>query len=80
MARISSTQQGGQTLVRVRGRLTASDMGRLERACSPALVSAAARLSIDLRAVTGTDATAIALLERLASRGAVLTMSSQSRN
>jgi hypothetical protein len=58
----------------ITGRLTAADMGRLEHACAPALVSDRLCLEIDLRGVTHTDATALALLQRMVARGAVLTM------
>jgi hypothetical protein len=61
------------TVVVVTGRLAAADMGRLEQACAPALVSETLNLRIDLRAVTYTDGTALAVLQRLAARGAVLT-------
>jgi hypothetical protein len=73
MARIRTTQSSDCTVVIVTGRLTASDMGRLEHACSPALVTSALRLEIDLRRVTYTDRTAAAVLQRMTERGAVLT-------
>jgi hypothetical protein len=47
-------------------------MGRLEHACSDALLSHPPRLSIDVRRVTHTDRTAVAILQRLAHRGAVI--------
>jgi hypothetical protein len=59
--------------VAISGRLTADDMGRLEHACSPALVTAALQLEIDLRSVTFTDRTATAVLQRMEARGAILT-------
>lgn len=63
----------GGTLVTVTGRFTATDMGRLEHACSSALTTPALHLEIDLRGVTHTDATAAALLQRMKKRGAVVT-------
>jgi anti-anti-sigma regulatory factor len=63
----------GCTRVTVTGRLTATDMRRLEHACSPALTAPALLLEIDLRGVTHTDATAAAVLQRMTKRGAVVT-------
>jgi ABC-type transporter Mla MlaB component len=74
MARIRMLSNTAPPLVVVTGRLTAADMGRLEQACSPALVSDPLWLEIDLRGVTHTDSTALAVLQRLVARGAVLTM------
>jgi hypothetical protein len=45
-------------------------MRRLERACAPALVSQPPNLEIDLHAVTYVDATAQAIVGRIAERGA----------
>ena len=73
MARIRTMLKGENTVVVVTGRLTASDMGRLEHSCSPALTSPALRLEIDMRGVTYVDGTATAVLQRLAARGAVVT-------
>jgi anti-anti-sigma regulatory factor len=73
MARIRIVQRAAGLLVVLRGRLTAADMGRLEQACAPALVSDPLQLEIDLRHVTHTDSTAAAVLERMVARGAVLT-------
>lgn len=73
MARIRSTQSGDCRVVTVAGRLTAYDMGRLEHACSPALITAAPQLEIDLRRVTFTDPTAAAVLQKMRARGAILT-------
>jgi anti-anti-sigma regulatory factor len=76
MARIRAVQNGNCRVVTVTGQLTANDMGRFEHACSPALLTSVLPLRIDLRAVTRTDATADAVLQRMAARGAVLTTSS----
>jgi anti-anti-sigma regulatory factor len=72
MARIRMVSQTTATRVSIAGRLTASDMGRLERACAGALTSHPLRLHIDLRGVTAMDRTAAAVLARLIDRGAVI--------
>ena len=59
-------------LVIVAGRLGARDMRRFEHACSPALSSPRAELVVDLRRVTDMDGVAVALLERIANRGATI--------
>jgi hypothetical protein len=70
MARIRSLRRGGSICVTATGTLAASDMGRLEHACAPALTDAVADLDIDLSGVTDLDATARAVLGRMATRGA----------
>jgi anti-anti-sigma regulatory factor len=70
MARIRSALHGEVLRVKVSGRLRITDMGRLEHACAPALISHAANLELDLRRVTYIDATATAVLERISQRGA----------
>jgi anti-anti-sigma regulatory factor len=72
VARIRTAHNEQRTVVIVSGRLTATDMGRLEHACSPALVNLRPRLEIDMRNVTYTDETAAAVLRRMVQRGAVL--------
>ena len=72
MARIRSVGGFHATRVSIAGRLTASDMGRLEHACSRALVSNPMRLDIDLSRVTFVDATARAVLAQMTRRGAVV--------
>jgi hypothetical protein len=72
MARIRSVRLGAHTSLRFTGRLTASDMGRLEHACGDALTRTPLSLQLDLRAVTGIDQTALALLQRLEQRGATM--------
>jgi hypothetical protein len=56
--------------VSVSGKVSAADMGRLEHACSPALISDALVLEIDLRCATSIDRSAAAVLDRMARRGA----------
>jgi hypothetical protein len=70
MARIRRRLRHDGIRITISGRLAASDMGRLEHACAPALLERAAALDIDLRAVTDLDASARAVLARLALRGA----------
>ena len=72
VARIRTSGTPDALRVSVTGRLTMNDMGRLEHACSPALVSHPLKLRLDLRTVTGLDATARALVDRFAARGAVV--------
>lgn len=69
MARLRAARRKGVLRVTVTGRLTRADMRRLERACGPALVSEPPNLELDLQAVTYVDATAHAIVSRLASRG-----------
>src|SRR5688572_27693747 len=73
MARIRSTRKPQVLRVTVTGRLTRADMGRLERACSPALVSNPPNLELDLGCVTFVDATARAVIDRIERRGALVT-------
>lgn len=70
MARLRAAQRKGVLRVTVSGRLTGADMRRLERACGPALISEPPNLELDLQAVTYVDATAHAIISRIASRGA----------
>jgi hypothetical protein len=70
VARISKRRTAAGARVFVTGHLTASDMGRLERACAEELLSRPPRLEIDLRGVTHTDRTAVAILQQLAHLGA----------
>jgi hypothetical protein len=73
------TRSGANTRIRIAGRLTAADMGRLERACAAALIVQPLRLDIDLGRVTEMDATASAVLARLNARGAVIRPTVSSR-
>jgi hypothetical protein len=70
MARIRTYHAARGTRIKVRGQLTAADMGRFERACGAALTTAAPALEIDLTEVTGSDRIADAVMRRLAERGA----------
>ena len=72
MARIQSRFDRNGLRVLIKGRLTATDMGRLERACAAALTRHPLQLALDLRRVTAIDATAAAVLRRLCDRGAVV--------
>lgn len=56
--------------VTIVGRLQSRDVGRLEHACAPALLSHRAPLELDLRRLTSADETAVAMLTRLVRRGA----------
>lgn len=69
MARLRAAQRKGVLRVTISGRLTRADMRRLETACGPALVSEPPNLELDLHAVTYVDATAHAIVSRLAARG-----------
>jgi len=71
MARIRTIHDGG-TCLRITGKLTAGDMGRLERACAKALMCKRLRLELDLRQVTWMDLTARAVIELLERRGATV--------
>jgi hypothetical protein len=70
VARIQRTRHGETTRVKVSGKLSAADMGRLEHACAPALVCHSLALEIDLRRATSVDRSATAVLGRMAHRGA----------
>jgi hypothetical protein len=70
MARIRTSRRGGATCVTVTGKLTATDLGRFEHACAPALTAPAAALHIDLRGVTDLDRIADVFLRHMLNRGA----------
>lgn len=70
MARIRGVRDVSCFRVCVTGRLTATDMGRFERACAPALTTPVPALEIDLRRITDADGIAKAVLKRMADRGA----------
>ena len=72
MARIRATHRAERSVVIVTGRLTGSDTGRLEHACSPALTVPSVSLEIDVRGVTHTDESAAAWLQRMIRRGAIV--------
>ena len=69
MARIHIHRRRELLRVRVKGRLTRQDMGRLEHACAPALIDHTPALEVDLADVTGLDETAFALVQRMEQRG-----------
>ena len=72
MARITSKRLRDGYRVRIAGRLCATDLRRLERACGPALERHNVALAINVSAVTAMDAAANAFVERLVERGARL--------
>ena len=72
MARLRTTRRAGEIRIAFAGRLTADDMGRLERACAEALTHDPVRLHLDLARVTELDETARALVESLQRRGAIV--------
>ncbi len=72
MARISVAATNSGRTVRIRGRLEAADLQRLERACGPALEQRAPQLELVLKDGTANDAAASAYLARLRARGAVI--------
>ena len=73
VARIRTTLSTGGTRVRIAGRLTASDLRRLEYACSSALVARPLRLEFELSGVTQIDASATVFLDEMLRRGATVT-------
>jgi len=75
VARIRHALRNNRLVVSVAGALAAGDMRRLEHACAPALTTRVPPLTIDLRRVTALDATAAAILDRLARRGVTLVKS-----
>jgi hypothetical protein len=70
MARIRAYKQSSGFRVKVTGRLTASDMRRLEHACSTALTTEPVMLDLDLSGVTDSDNVAALIVQRMAQRGA----------
>jgi hypothetical protein len=56
----------------LKGRLSARDLKRLERACGSALVQKHVPLEVNLQGVTSLDDSARAYLERLSARGATV--------
>ena len=72
MARITSKRLRDGYRVRIAGRLSATDLRRLERACGPALERQNVALAINVSAVTTMDAAADAVIGRLIERGAHL--------
>ncbi|HEY7291025.1 MAG TPA: hypothetical protein VH583_14410 [Vicinamibacterales bacterium] len=70
MARISMTRVGALYRATLKGRLSARDLKRLERACGSALVQKRLPLEVNLQNVTSLDEAARAYLEKLRARGA----------
>jgi hypothetical protein len=65
----------GQYQVTITGKLGGRDLGRLERACGPALEQSRPPLTVRVAAVTAIDESAQAYLDRLMRRGAVVLFS-----
>jgi hypothetical protein len=70
VAKIAVARIGNTFRIRLRGRLTAGDLKRLERACGLALQQKLVPLELDIGNVTAVDDTAQAYLNRLLARGA----------
>jgi len=73
VASIRVSVRQGRRCVIIRGSLTATDLGRLERACGPALEQRDLALDIALVSPWQTDEAAKLFLQGLVRRGAVLT-------
>jgi membrane-bound ClpP family serine protease len=72
MARIRVTRRDNAYCVSLRGRLSARDLGRLERACGRALEQPRAPLTLELDEAGGMDDAARRFLHRLVERGALI--------
>ena len=72
MARMRVRSAEGRYFVTVTGQLRGRDLGRLERACGPALEHRHPPLTVRLSAVGTIDEPAKTYLERLVNRGAVV--------
>ena len=72
MARMTVKSAGGRYFVIVTGQLRGRDLGRLERACGPALEHQHPPLTVRLAPGRAIDEPAKTYLERLAERGAVV--------
>ena len=72
MARMRVRSADGRYFVTVTGQLRGRDLGRLERACGPALEHRHPPLTLRLSAVRAIDEPARTYLERLVERGAVV--------
>jgi hypothetical protein len=75
MARVRVRSAHGHYRVTITGRLGGRDLGRLERACGPALEQPRAPLTVRVAAVTAIDESAKAYLDRLMQRGAMVLFS-----
>jgi hypothetical protein len=72
MARIRIARDGPRLRIRIAGRLTATDLRRLEHACGPALTTDRLSLELQLGRVTAMDRAAAAFVERMTERGATI--------
>jgi len=72
VARIRSVARQGNYRVSIRGALSVRDLGRLERACGPAIEQINVPLDIRMKVVTGMDEEARTFLHQLVSRGAII--------
>jgi hypothetical protein len=70
MAKISVVRDGGSYRITLKGRLTAGDLRRLERACGNALEHKLAPLELNVEQVLSIDNVALGYLDRLRARGA----------
>jgi hypothetical protein len=70
VAKISVARVGPGYRIRLKGRLTARDLRRLERACGDALEHKVTPLELNVEQLLSVDETARGYLERLRSRGA----------
>jgi hypothetical protein len=73
VATIHVRVRGGKRRVTIRGRLTAADLRRLERACGRALEHQDIPLEIRIRDLVTVDEASRLFLSHLLRRGAVLT-------
>jgi hypothetical protein len=72
VARIRITRESDRLHVHIAGRLTATDLRRLEHACGPALTTARVSIELQLERVTDIDRAAAAFVERMTQRGATV--------
>jgi hypothetical protein len=72
MARISRVSKHGRYRVSIRGALSVRDLGRLERACGPALEHERLPLEVHVAQMTTLDDASRVFLKRLATRGALI--------
>ena len=70
MAKISVVTVGRNRHVTLEGRVTAADLGRLERACGSALEHKIPPLEVNVERVRSIDAAAQSYVDRLSTRGA----------
>ena len=80
VARIRRIRNPRVVELHVAGRLTAADLGRLERACAAGLTDAPARVALDVQDVTSIDRAAEIFLARLRDRGAFVSKACRSQS